>query len=216
MNEILARRFTGWSGLAAAVALIVVVPLYFVYSGPPPDANVLSRLLVSILALGAILLFVTGFRELVATVSPEYRWTGSFVFAGGLGYVLVNLVSNGLEAGSVIAAARPVDPTIAESGTYVLYGTVGRMLMGIFLIAVGFAVARTRVLPRWTGRAATVLGVLSLAMMPSLFFGNDPAFGYAANGWGTTATMSALFSPWLLATGIATVRSGAWALNRSV
>jgi len=207
MNEILARRFTGWSCLAAALALIVVVPLYFVYDGPPPDANVLTRLLISILALGAVLLFATGFRELVRTVSPAYAWAGGLAFAGGLGYVVINLVSNGLEAGAVIAAAHPVDPTISEPGTYLLYGTIGRMMTAIFLISVGYAIARTGVLPRWTGRTATVLGTVSLAFMPSLFFGNDPAFFYAANGWGTTATMGALFSLWLLATGIATVRS---------
>ncbi|GCB49444.1 hypothetical protein [Streptomyces sp. NL15-2K] len=43
MNETIARRLTGLAGIAAAVALIVEVPLYFIYSGPPPDANVLSR-----------------------------------------------------------------------------------------------------------------------------------------------------------------------------
>src|SRR5262245_879516 len=63
MNETLARRFTGLSCLAAAVALIAEVPLYFVYSGPPPDTNVLGRLLIGILALGFLLVFVTGFRE---------------------------------------------------------------------------------------------------------------------------------------------------------
>ncbi|MER6115905.1 hypothetical protein [Streptomyces sp. NPDC001743] len=40
MNDMLARRLTGGAGIAAAVALLVEVPLYFIYSGPPPDGAV--------------------------------------------------------------------------------------------------------------------------------------------------------------------------------
>lgn len=50
---------------------------------------------------------------------------------------------------------------------------------------------------------------MNLAFVPSLFFGNEPARFYAANGWGSTALMGALLSYWLLAMGIATYRSAA-------
>ena len=73
MNEMSARRLAGGAGIAAAVALIVEEPLYFVYSGPPPDANVLARLLIGIVALAFLLGFVTAFRELVKRVNPEYE-----------------------------------------------------------------------------------------------------------------------------------------------
>ncbi len=207
MNETLARRFTGFSCLAAAIALIAEVPLYFVYSGAPPDSNVLSRLLVGILALGCLLLFVTGFRELIKCVSPQHEWMGTLGFAAGLGYILVTLVSSGLEAGAVIATDHPIDPTITVAGTYILYGSIGRMLLGIFLIAVGYTVTRTRALPRWIGRSAYVLALVNIAFIPSLFFGNRPAFFYSANGWGTTALMGAVLSYWLLAVSVATIRS---------
>lgn len=207
MNERLARRFTGFSCLAAAVALIVEVPLYFIYDGPPPDWNVLSRLFIGILALGCLLLFTTGFRELVKTVSPRHEWIGGIASAAGLAYVVVTLVSSGLEAGAVIATDHPIDPTISVSGTYILYGSIDRMLLGIFLAAVGYAIGRTRVLPRWTGRSAYVIAALSFACMPSMFFGNKPSFFYAANGWGTTASMGAILSYWLLAVSVSILRS---------
>jgi hypothetical protein len=206
MHEKLARRFTGISCLAAAVAFSVEVPLYFVYDGAPPDWNVLSRLLIGILALGLLLLFVTGFRELVKTVSPGHEWIGAIASAAGLAYVVVTLVSSGLEAGAVIAADHPIDPTITVSGTYILYGSIGRMLLGTFLVALGYAVSRTRMLPRWIGRSAYVLAAINFVFVPSLFFGNKPAFFYAANGWGTTASMGAILSYWLLATGIGVLR----------
>ncbi|MEU0844384.1 hypothetical protein ABZ370_33585 [Streptomyces sp. NPDC005962] len=209
MNEILARRLTGVAGIATAAAFIVEVPLYFVYSGSPPDSNVLARLLIGIVALAFLIVFVTAFRELVKRVGPEYEWVGSIAFAMGLVYATITLVSSGLEAGAVIEADHSIDPTITVSGTYILYGSISRLMMAFFLASVGYAVSRTRLLPRWTGRSAYVLAGVNLAFVPSLFFGNTPANFYAANGWGTTALMGAVFSYWLLAVGIATYRSAA-------
>jgi hypothetical protein len=207
MNEMSARRLAGGAGIAAAVAFIVEVPLYFIYSGPPPDANVLARLLIGIVALAFLLVFVTAFRELVKRVNPDYEWAGSMAFTAGLVYATITLVSSGLEAGAVIAADHPIDPTIEVSGTYILYGSISRLMLALFLTALGFAVSRTKLLPRWTGRSAYVLAGINLAFVPSLFFGNTPAHFYAANGWGTTALMGAILSYWLLALGISTYRS---------
>ncbi|MGI5205015.1 hypothetical protein ACQEU6_25985 [Spirillospora sp. CA-108201] len=149
---------------------------------------------------------MTGFRELIKSVDQRYEWAGNFAFAAGLAYVLVTLVSSGLEAGAVIAADRPIDPTISVSGTYILYGSIGRMLLAFFLVALGYAVRATGALPRWAGTSAYVLAAINFAFVPSLFFGNEPAFFYAANGWGTTASLGAILSYWLLTTGIVTLR----------
>ncbi len=207
MNEHFARRLTGLAGIATAAAFIVEVPLYFIYSGPPPDANVLARLLIGILALAFLVVFVTAFRELVKAAHPAYEWVGTMAFATGLVYATIVLVSSGLEAGAVIAADHPIDPTITVSGTYILYGSISRLMLALFLTALGYAIARTRLLPRWAGRSAFVLAGINLVFVPSLFFGNDPAHFYAANGWGTTALMGAIFSYWMLGLGVSTYRS---------
>lgn len=207
MNETVARRLTGLAGIATGAAFIVEVPLYFIYSGPPPDSNVLARLLIGILALAFLIVFVTAFRELVKETNPRYEWVGTMAFATGLVYSTITLVSSGLEAGAVIAADHPVDPTIMVSGTYVLYGSIGRLMLALFLTAVGYVISRTSLLPRWTGRSAFVLAGVNLVFVPSLFFGNTPAHFYAANGWGTTALMGAIFSYWMLALGISIHRS---------
>ncbi|MGW7046335.1 hypothetical protein ACWGDT_27305 [Streptomyces avermitilis] len=209
MKETFARRLAGIAGIVAAAALILEVPLYFVYSGPPPDSNVLARLLIGIIALVVLLVFVTAFRELVKQVSSAYEWAGSMAFSAGLVYATVTLVSCGLEAGAVIAADHPIDPTITVSGTYILYGAISRLMLAFFLTAVGYVIARTNLLPRWTSRSAYVLAGVNLAFVPSLFFGNNPAHFYAANGWGTTALMGAILSYWLLALGISLYRSAA-------
>ncbi|MEV5573355.1 hypothetical protein AB0L06_25210 [Spirillospora sp. NPDC052269] len=206
MNLLLARRLTGTAGLAAAVAVFVEVPLYFVYSGAPPASNVLSRLLIGVLGLGFILAFTMFFRELISQASPENAWIGRFAGGIGLAYVVVTLVSSGLEAGAVIASDHPIDPTITVNGTYILYGTIDRMLLAMFLGSAGHAILRTSILPRWAGLLTCALALVNLAFMPSMFFGNTPAHFYAANGWGTTALMGAVFSWWLLGTAIGLLR----------
>ncbi|MFC4052549.1 hypothetical protein ACFOY4_22920 [Actinomadura syzygii] len=207
MNEIVARRFTAIAGIAFSAALIVEVPLYFVYSDEPPQSNVLTRLLFGILGLGFLLVFVSGLRDLIKKVNPECEWVANLLSSAGLAYVVVTLVSSGLEAGAVIASDKPIDPTITVTGTYILYGTIGRMLLAIFLGATAYAIARTRLLPSWTVKGTYALAGINLAFVPSLFFGNTPAHFYAANGWGTTAMMGAILSYWLLAVSIVLLRS---------
>ncbi|GAA3887663.1 hypothetical protein GCM10023084_45290 [Streptomyces lacrimifluminis] len=109
----------------------------------------------------------------------------------------------------MIATDHSIDPTIDVNGTYILYGSISRLLLAMFLAATGFTIARTNLLPRWTARSAYVLAGVNLAFVPSLFFGNTPADFYAANGWGTTASMarSSATGYWLLALGISTYRS---------
>lgn len=207
MNESTAGRLTGLAGIAVSAAFAVEVPLYFLYSGPPPDSNVLARLLIGIFALAFLLVFVTAFRELVRRVGPAHAWAGNLAFTFGLVYATVTLVSHGLEAGAVIATDHPIDPTITVDGTYILYGTIGRVLLAMFLATVGYTVSRTNLLPRWTARSAYVLAGINAVFIPSLFFGNEPAHFYAANGWGTTASAGALFGYWLLALSISLCRS---------
>ena len=78
-------------------------------------------------------------------------------------------------------------------------------------MTVGFAISRTHAVPRWTGRSAYVLAAINFAFIPSMFFGNKPAFFYAANGWGTTASMGAILSYWLLALSVSIL----WSNRRS-
>lgn len=48
-----------------------------------------------------------------------------------------------------------------------------------------------------------------------MFFGNKPAFFYSANGWGSTATVGALLSYWLLMMSIVILRSTRRAVHQA-
>jgi hypothetical protein len=209
MNDTTIRRTVGIAGLLTAVLILVEVPLYFVYSGPPPDGNVLTRTLFGLLGLTFLTVFMAGLRSVLTRGGSRMEPVGTLMTAAGLMWVTIEFVSKGLETGAVIAAPEPIDPTIAVTGTYLLYGTITRLVEALFLIAFGFAVARDRALPPWTATSAYLLAAINLAFVPSIYFGNDPANFYAANGWGTTATMGAVFMLWLLAISIAIVRGTA-------
>jgi hypothetical protein len=68
-------------------------------------------------------------------------------------------------------------------------------------------VSRLGLLPRWVGRSAYLLAVINLAFLPAVYFGDDAADFYSAQGWGTTASMGALWSLWTLAVSISILRS---------
>ncbi|TCJ99302.1 hypothetical protein [Nocardia alba] len=203
INQI--QRITGAAAFVGAGCTLIELPLYFVYSGAPPDANVLTRCLLGMIGLTLFVVFMSGLAAVVRHRDPERAWFGSLAAAAGTAWLTVTFVSTGLEVGAVIAAPEPIDPTITVTGTYILYGTVSRLLEGLFLVA--FAIAVTRWLPRWCGVTGGALAAVNFAFVPSLFFGNTPADFYAANGWGTTATVGGLTMLWLFAIGIALYRS---------
>ncbi|MFD3703831.1 hypothetical protein ACFWUP_11835 [Nocardia sp. NPDC058658] len=199
------HQIAGAAAFLGAGCTLIELPLYFVYAGAPPDANVLTRCLLGLIGTTLFIVFMSGFAYLVKQRDPEREWFGSLAATAGIAWLTVVLVSTGLEIGAVIAAPEPIDPTITVTGTYVLYGTIARLLEGLSLVA--FAVAAARVLPRWCLVSSWALAAVNFAFVPSLFFGNTPANFYAANGWGTTATVGGLTMLWLFAIGIALYRS---------
>ncbi|WP_329386316.1 hypothetical protein OG625_27510 [Streptomyces sp. NBC_01351] len=199
------RRFTGITGVAFAALQVIEVPLYFVHDGAPPDSNVLTRIMLSLVVLVLLLGFVTGLRELIRQADPACGWVADLAHGAALAYIAVTFVAHSLQAGEVIAAREPVDPTITAAGTYLLYGSIGRILTAVFLVAAGYAAVRSGLLPRWAARSAYAIALINLAFVPSLYFGNDTGQFFSANGWGTTATVASLYVYWVLAVGIALI-----------
>ncbi|MCP3755226.1 hypothetical protein [Streptomyces sp. TBY4] len=200
------RTFTGITGVAFTALQVVEVPLYFLHDGAPPDSNVLTRIMLSLLVLVLLLGFATGLRELVRRADPDCGWVADLAHGAALTYIAVTFVAHSLQAGEVIAAREPVDPTITAEGSYLLYGSVGRILTAVFLAAAGYAAVRSGLLSRWAARSAYALALINLAFVPSLYFGNDTGRFFSANGWGTTATIASLYAYWILAVGIALLR----------
>jgi hypothetical protein len=124
----------------------------------------------------------------------------------------MTMVAASLEAG--VALEYPdgsKDPTIdgpLANGMALLHGPIARLLIATFLIALAVAVHRTHSLRRRVRDGSVLLAVVNLAFVPSLFFGMDPANFYAANGWGSTATIGAVNMLSTGAIGAAILRQG--------
>ena len=192
------RRLTGTCAVLVGALSLVMVPLYFVYSGPPPADNVLTRNLVTVVVFTLFLVFAAGLRRL---------WGGQAGLAGdvatfaGTAYAVVTLVAASLETG--VALQYPdgsKDPTVdgpLANGMVLLHGPIARCLVATLLVAVAVSLRRTAVLPHWVGTGSVLLAVVNLAFVPSLYFGMDPAHFYAANGWGSTASIGLVNMLWI-------------------
>src|SRR4051794_33615566 len=51
------RTLTGACAVLVALLSLIMVPLYFVYSGPPPANNVLTRNLITVVVFAVFLIF---------------------------------------------------------------------------------------------------------------------------------------------------------------
>jgi type IV secretory pathway VirB2 component (pilin) len=202
------RKVTGTSALLASALSLVMIPLYFVYSGPPPAGNVLVRVLVTVVVLALFMVFVAGARRILG---PRAGLVGDVVAVAGAVYAAMTLVAASLEAG--VALQFPdgsKDPTIdgpLANGMALLHGPIARVLIAVFLVALAVGARRTGALPTWTRTGSVLLAVVNVAFVPSLFFGMDPRNFYAANGWGSTASIGAVFMLWTGALGLAILRT---------
>jgi hypothetical protein len=200
MSAFFVQYWTGIVGIGTFVLTIVVIPLYFVYSGPPPARNVLTRIFINLFVLIGVLAWVVGFRHIILQARPKLEWLGTLCLAIGLAHVVLTFVADSLQAGSVLGKTERIDPTLVGSGaegSLIIYGPISRLLEATFLAAAGSAILVTGMLPGWTGGLAYAVGVFNLAFVPTLFYKTEPAHVYSVNGWGIPVA-GGLFIAWIL------------------
>jgi cbb3-type cytochrome oxidase subunit 3 len=210
METTQARRVTGLCGVLIGLGATLSVPLYFMYSGPPPAWNVLSRDLVNLVVLALFIVFVAGFSHVLRRADPVNEWVASVVYGAGMLSVGVSLIAVAHEAGVVFGAPDgTLDPTtdgpLAEANI-LIHGSIKRMLTAVMLFAAGYAMLRSDAFPRWVGWFAHLVALINLAFVPSLFFGRDVTKFYSAHGWGNSALTGCLIGYWMLAVGIVLLR----------
>ncbi|WP_259070903.1 hypothetical protein HDF24_22870 [Mucilaginibacter sp. X4EP1] len=204
MNSINVRRVTGISGIAIFLLSMVVLPLYFVYSGPPPVSNILTRVLINMFVCTALIIFLVGFRYLIREARPDFEFIATLSFTFGLVFAIITFVSDAIQVGSVLGKSGGIDPTTVGSGAesaILLFGPIGRLLTSMFLFTAASAILGTHLLPKWTARMAQIIAVFHFALIPSIFSGTNPAYFYSINGLGIPISGTFLLI-WILAVGI--------------
>ncbi|WP_037465594.1 hypothetical protein [Shimazuella kribbensis] len=204
------KRYTSISGILAFTMIILLeIPLYFMYSGTPPVWNILSRILLSVIAMLFLIVFFIGIQHLIRKKNESYDWHAMLILGAALIYIAITFVSHSLQAGAVYHAGGAADATVdgpLAAGAFLLYGTIGRALTSVYMFVMGYVIFQTRIFPIWTGWMAWVIAFTNLLFIPSLFFGTDESDFYSAVGWGNTAFVASLFLFWVLAVSIAMIR----------
>ncbi|PSK67066.1 hypothetical protein B0E53_00971 [Micromonospora sp. MH33] len=211
------RRVTGLSGIAGGVVSVLMVALYFVYSGPPPLANVLGRNLITVATFTGFLIFSVGLsRMLRASRHGDPGLSGALAVTALQAYVVVTLVSASLETGtSLWYPDGSLDPTVdgpLASAVVLLHGPIARVLVATYLIALSIA-TRNGIFSARVRRCSIILAAANLALVPSLFFGMDAASFYAANGWGSVALIGLINVIWFGVLGRAVLKTGVTAAS---
>ncbi|MFZ3561327.1 hypothetical protein [Streptomyces sp. BH055] len=200
-------RFAGRAGMAAGALSVPLVALYFVYSGPPPEWNVLTRSLVTLATMAVLTAFGVALARLLPRDDTGRRTiAGQLAIVSLLTYVAVILFATSLEVGTPLAYPdRRLDPTTdgpLAAAMALAHGPIAHLWIAMFLLgfaraAQQFTTAASPTVPRWALRGAVVVGVINLLAVPSLYFGMDATHFYAINGWGADALVGLVTMVWV-------------------
>ncbi|MFN8258250.1 MAG: hypothetical protein U0W24_21355 [Bacteroidales bacterium] len=193
-------KLTGYFGIGIFILNIIVIPLYFIYDGPPPVWNILTRSIINIFSCVVIIAFVSGLQNVITKIDSNNAFLGTFISLTGLAYAIVLIVAESIQLGSVWANINPIDPTVVGNGgegALLIYGPIDRVLTAVFLIAVGTAIIKINITPKWIGWLAYFVSLYQLAFVPTIFFMSQPTNFYSTNGWNIPIA-GGLFIFWIL------------------
>lgn len=187
-------QLLAFSGIAAFIITMIEIPFWFVYSGVPPKKNVITRTFISLFVLPAILLFSAS----LALYTLDALAIMGAVFTVVI--VAVTYVSHSLQLGSVLAAKKPIDPTLVGSGgegSLLIYGPITHLLFGLTLILFSTALMGSGHIPDWVSALGYAFSVVQLLLVPTIFSKTLPEKFYSLNGWNIPVS-GGLFTTWIL------------------
>jgi hypothetical protein len=218
MDDLNVRRWAGGFGVAAFVVFLAALPLYFVGVGPGAalentaqfgqfitrtNTYVLIRTtLADPLIMVGLLVFLAGFRHLVRQARQDFEWIATLVFGVGLVVITMELVADGLEAGSALDTWVRADPSAVRGlmeGSFPMFGAIGLILSAFLLASAGYTSLSSGVLHNWTGWFAFMAAALNLAAAPSILGGTDITGFYTASGYAPFVGQAAMLVWFLVA-----------------
>ena len=218
MNDLKVRRWAGGFGVAGFIVFLAALPLYFMGVGPAAPleetaqfSDLISRTntyilmrttLADPLIMTGLLVFLAGFRHLVSQARQDYEWVATLVFGVGLVVIAIDLIADGLEAGSALDTWVKADPTAVRAlmeGSFPMFGAIGLILSALLLASAGYASMAAGVLHKWTGWFAFAAALLNLADAPSILGGTNITGFYTASGYAPFVGQAAMLVWFLFA-----------------
>lgn len=208
-------RTAGRAGVLTGVLSVALVALYFVYSGPPPDWNVLTRSLLTLVICATLTVFAVALARVLPIDQRGNRTlAGQLSIVSLLTYVAVILFATSLEAGTPLAyPGKSMDPTTdgpLAAAMALAHGPIAHLWIALFFLGLACVTARSsssRLVPRWTVRGTVVVAAVNLLAIPSLYFGMDAKNFYAINGWGADALVGLVTLVWVGCIGLGLLRA---------
>ncbi|MET8469142.1 hypothetical protein ABZY90_11875 [Streptomyces sp. NPDC006422] len=132
-------NFTGRAGMTVGALAVPMVALYFVYSGPPPEWNVLTRSLLTLVTMAVLTAFGVALARLLPRDDTGRRTiAGQLTVVSLLTYVAVILFATSLEAGTPLAYPdQGMDPTTdgpLAAAMALAHGPIAHLWVAMFLL----------------------------------------------------------------------------------
>lgn len=227
LNDLKICRYAGACGLLSVALFLVEFPLYFL-RGPMPSlmgganltvyavrnaSNMLTVVFLDMLIYCLFLIFLAGFRHLIRGAGAGHEGLATLVFGTGLVYTTITLVADSLQGTIALDALTGApDPSLIRTlmeCQFLLFGSIGLVLIGLLLASASLAISLSGALPAWAAWIGYGGALLSLAFVPSLFAGPpDLTAFYNPAGWGTTGVIAGFpLAIWMIAVGILMLRT---------
>jgi hypothetical protein len=226
-----------WTGIAAIGVAVLTITEFVIRQitvGPRPGLDevealvefnerthtgTLGVILTDTLLMAVIIVFLSGFRQLIVQTRRDLQWIADIAFSAGIAYVVVTLIGDGLEGGAAL------DATIdGGSGTVIraltvghalFFGSIGCVLTALVSFASGYITLISGALPRWTGWLAVIVAIPNLVLVATAFGGTDDTSFRAAGGWGSVALGTLPWLAWIVSVGVVVIRHRATHLDRA-
>jgi hypothetical protein len=197
-------RLGSRSGIAVGGLSVLMVAMYFIYSGPPPQWNVLTRGLLTLITLAVLTVFAVAVSRLLPTRQGRVTVSGQVSVVSLFLYIGVILFSTSLEVGTPLAYPnKEMDPTTdgpLAAAMALAHGPIAHLWIAMFLTGFAAAIGRhgsPRIVPAWTVRGSIIVAAINILAVPSLYFGMDATNFYAVNGWGADALVGLITLVWI-------------------
>lgn len=219
---------TMWAGIAAlAVAVLLILEFTIRTSmGPRPDLDdpvnladfvertnnlTLTIILIDTLMMAALIVFMSGFREVITKAHSELTWIANIVFGAGIAFVTITLVGDSLEAGGALDTVgsnpEPIAIRALTEGYMPLFGPMGAVLIALIAAASGYASIASGALPKWTGYFSYAVAIVNIAAAPTIYGGTNDRDFYSVGGWGVAAFATFPWLAWVIVVGVVAIRS---------
>jgi len=226
-----------WTGFAALGVAVLTAAEFLIRQlavGPRPGldqvealvefnqrthAGTLGVILTDTVLMAVIIVFLSGFRQLIVQTRRDVQWIADIGYAAGIAYVVVTLVGDGLVGGAALdASIDGGSGTVIRAltvGHALYFGSIGCVLTAVVSFASGYITLISGALPRWTGWLAVAVAIPNLVLVGTAFGGTDDTSFRAAGGWGSVALGTFPWLVWIVAVGIVVIRGRESHLERA-